>query len=209
VTGVDRVIPDHHLAFEERLFHAVNVDGGRLVDRLALSLSSPWFGAAVGLSLAAALWAWRRERRAQSVLALAVALALSDGLGSQVLRPLLARARPAYALPPGTVRWIAEAADVGSIPSLHASNFFAMAAVASAAWPKLWPLFFGVASAVAWSRVYVGVHWPLDVLCGALWGGICAALALASARALAGRSRSPDEGVRRNAARLPRGRASK
>jgi len=91
----------------------------------------------------------------------------------------------------GSVRWIAGAADVGSLPSLHASNFFAMAVVATAAWPSLWPLFFGVAAAVGWSRVYVGVHWPLDVLGGAVWGGICAASALLVARRVAGPAKRP------------------
>lgn len=183
-----RVTPDHHLAVEERLFRALNVDGGRLADAAAVALSSPWFGAIAGLSLAAALW-WRsRDGRAPRLFALALALALSDGVGSQVVRPLLLRARPVFALPPGSVRFIAPAADVGSVPSLHASNFFAMALVASWFWPSLWPVFYLVAAAVGWSRMYVGVHWPLDVAAGAVWGSFCAAVALGGARAVARRA---------------------
>jgi len=183
------VIPDHHLALEERLFHAVNVDGGRYVDALALVLSSPWFGAAAGFSLAAALLALRPSSRWRWLLALALTLALADGLGSQVLRPLFARGRPVFVLPPGSVRWIAPAADVGSLPSLHASNFFAMALVGTVAWPSLWPIFYAVAAGVAWSRMYVGVHWPLDVIAGAMWGSLCALAAMAVARAVESRLR--------------------
>ncbi len=161
---------DHHLAVEEHLFRAVNVDAGPLVDALARGLSSPAFGASVAILLAAGLLLRRGGERLGWVLALAAALALTDGLGSQVVRPLLPRARPAYALPPDGVRFIAPAANVGSIPSLHAANFFAMAAVGTAGMPGLGGVLYALALAVAWSRMYVGAHWPGDVLLGAAWG---------------------------------------
>ena len=163
---------DHHLAIEERLFRAVNVDAGSWADELARVLSGPVFGGTVAVLLAIALWVHRRDQGWRWVLALGIALALTDALGSQLLRPLLLRARPVYALPPGTVRYLSPAANSGSFPSLHAANFFAMAVVGAAGWPALAPLLFSLATAVAWSRLYVGVHWPGDVLLGALWGSI-------------------------------------
>jgi undecaprenyl-diphosphatase len=163
---------DFHLPVEERIFRAVNVDAGPWVDAVARSLSSPTFGAAVAILLAAGLLLRRRGERWAWVLALAAALALTDGLGSQVIRPLLPRARPAYALPQGSVRFIAPAANVGSVPSLHAANFFAMAAIGSAGLPALGPVLYLLAVAVAWSRLYVGAHWPGDALVGAAWGSL-------------------------------------
>jgi undecaprenyl-diphosphatase len=182
---------DLHLPVEERIFRAVNVDAGPWVDAIARALSSPAFGASVAVLLAAGLLLRRKGERFTWVLALAAALALTDGLGSQVVRPLLPRARPAYALPEGTVRFIAPAANVGSIPSLHAANFFAMAAVGSAGLPAIGPALYLLAVAVAWSRLYVGVHWPGDVLVGAAWGTLWAWACIAVLRrVVAGRLRA-------------------
>jgi undecaprenyl-diphosphatase len=170
------VPPDLHLPLEERLFRAVNVDLGPIADGAARLLSNPVFGGVFALLVAGMILARRRDARWAWVIALAAALALSDGVGSQVVRPLFPRARPAYALPAGSVRFIAPAANVGSIPSLHTANFFAMALVGTAAWPLAGPVLYLVAAGVAWSRMYVGVHWPGDVLGGGLWGTACALL---------------------------------
>ena len=89
-----------------------------------------------------------------------------------------------------TVRFLSPAANVGSIPSLHAANFFAMAAVGSAGLPALAPVLYAVAVGVAWSRMYVGVHWPGDVLAGALWGTLWGWACVAVLRRLVARLRA-------------------
>lgn len=185
-------------AVELRLFLLLNSDGGWLVDRLAVFLSASGFGVAffVAVALLTAVVAQRRAR-VRLTLSLGAAVALTDAVGSQVLRPLFDRARPCYSLPPGTFRWLAPAADVGSLPSLHAANFFAMATMASAADPRLGVATFVVAAGVALSRVYVGVHWPLDVLAGAAWGVGCGLAVRAVAAWLARRcGRAGEEQMR-------------
>ena len=174
---------DHHTALEEAVFRAVNHDAGRLFDAIAVVLSAKWFGILIGTAIVLAIMVdGRRDRRERIGLALAFGLALvvSDLVGAQVLRPLFGRMRPCFALRAGTVRWLAPASDVGSLPSLHAANFFAMAVVAWAARRWLGIAAMVVAVAVAAGRVYVGVHWPTDVLAGAVWGSLCAVAALAS-----------------------------
>jgi len=69
-----------------------------------------------------------------------------------------------------------------SFPSGHATMSFACAAVLSVLAPKAAPAFVALAAAIAYSRLYVGVHWPLDVAAGAALGVLIALLLLGVAR---------------------------
>ena len=60
-----------------------------------------------------------------------------------------------------------------SFPSGHAALLFALAAVFSIRWPKWRWVWFSIAGLVALSRVAIGVHWPSDVVAGALIGLGC------------------------------------
>jgi undecaprenyl-diphosphatase len=57
-----------------------------------------------------------------------------------------------------------------SFPSGHTASSFACAWVLSTVWPRSAPAFFTLASAVGFSRIYVGAHYPGDVLSGAFFG---------------------------------------
>ena len=64
-----------------------------------------------------------------------------------------------------------------SFPAGHAATAFAGAVLLSIVAPRLAPVFLVLASLIAASRVYVGVHYPTDVLAGALLGALVGALA--------------------------------
>ena len=57
-----------------------------------------------------------------------------------------------------------------SFPSTHATNFFSAAPVLAAAVPQVTIAAYALATAVSISRVYVGDHYPSDVLGGAILG---------------------------------------
>jgi undecaprenyl-diphosphatase len=91
----------------------------------------------------------------------------ADGL-SLLLRAWIGRARPpsVYREPQPLV----SVPHTAAFPSGHASTAFACATVIAWASRRLAAPAYVLAAAIAWSRVYVGVHWPLDVLGGALLG---------------------------------------
>jgi undecaprenyl-diphosphatase len=98
-----------------------------------------------------------------TVLAVAIADTTAGGLKSvfDVERP-----SSRYAAPKTLVR----APVDGSFPSGHAATSFAAAMVLTFARPRWAPAFFLLALAIGFSRVYVGVHYPLDVVGGAVLG---------------------------------------
>ena len=101
-------------------------------------------------------------------------LVVSDKLNSEVLKDLFDRARPCHGTGedhavPG-LRLLVNCGSGKSFPSSHAVNNFAVATLFSSFYPKYRYAFFGWATLVAISRSAVGVHYPSDVLGGALVG---------------------------------------
>ncbi|MCK4409769.1 MAG: phosphatase PAP2 family protein [Candidatus Eisenbacteria sp.] len=135
-----------------------------------------WYPVLIGLWLALVIWGGRRGRMA--AMALVIAVALTDQISCSIIKPLVGRVRPCNALSPAQCRLLVGRSSAMSFPSAHAANSFAMATVASWRFSRFAPLFYLVAVAVAYSRVYVGVHYPLDSLAGAVLGALLGRLAI-------------------------------
>jgi len=126
-----------------------------------------------------AIIAWRRARW-YDFATLAVAMLLATILADHILKPLVHRTRPFKAIP--AVAVIGGRPHDPSFPSGHAANAFAAARVLSMTEPRVRALWWTLAVAIAYSRVYLGVHYPLDVLAGAVIGTLCGVAAIGARR---------------------------
>ena len=130
-----------------------------------------------------AVWLWlliRGGRRGRTVAIMLVPLLfLSDKLSSSVIKEIVGRPRPCHemnGLP--IVQSIHLLVDCGagkSFPSSHAVNNFAVATLFSFYYRRWMYAFLGWAFLVALSRPAVGVHYPSDILAGALIGAFVGA----------------------------------
>jgi membrane-associated phospholipid phosphatase len=111
-----------------------------------------------------------------------ITFAFCDFVSASVLKPLVGRLRPCYDTDvASTVRGLIGCGGRFSFPSSHAANHFGLATfwflairhITGKRWFWLWLW----AASVCFAQVYVGKHFPLDVLGGALLGVVVGLLA--------------------------------
>ncbi len=114
------------------------------------------------------VWIW--------MLFAAITILLTDQISSHIFKPLFGRLRPCTDIDfSPQVRLLLDHCSGGfSFTSSHACNHFGIALfiiTTLSAYLKRWKYaFIFWATAICFAQVYVGVHYPLDVLCGAALG---------------------------------------
>ena len=175
----------------------LNMDGGMLLwiqnhlrqewlDPLVKAFTHLGDSGLLWILLCFALLLFPKTRRAGG--AVAAALILSLICTNMLLKPLVQRTRP-WLVVEGLTALVAEH-DMNSFPSGHTSAALAAATACWGTLPSKWRgIILALAVLMGLSRLYVGVHYPSDVLAGALVGAFCGSLGCLAVRQL-GRRKS-------------------
>lgn len=106
-----------------------------------------------------------------------ITIVISDQLSSHIIKPLIERPRPCQMQEMvDSIRVLINCGPGKSFTSSHATNHFALAIFLINLFQRKFkwiaPVFLIWASLVSYAQIYVGVHFPLDVICGAILGSL-------------------------------------
>lgn len=161
------------ILLDTHLFYFLNVSvQNPILDFLMPILTNLDYWRIPIILLAIALLVFGGRRGRIAVLLLILGITLSDQVCNSLLKPLVGRMRPCNVLE--NVHLLVGCSKAFSFPSSHATNIFTGMIIFSFVYPKLKVGLIAAAVLVAYSRVYVGVHYPFDVVAGTALGISCA-----------------------------------
>ncbi|HEV7349571.1 phosphatase PAP2 family protein [Telluribacter sp.] len=167
---------------DQRLFLALNGWHTPWVDRIMDLVTFKFTWIPLYLFLIYSLVRKYQRRSIGMVLTLISAIALADQIASGLFKPFFARLRPCHDPDISSVVHVINGCggQYGFVSS-HAATAFALAVtfqvltsseLKGAGWLYLWAIIY------AFSRIYVGVHYPGDLVVGALVGCLAAAVCI-------------------------------
>jgi undecaprenyl-diphosphatase len=165
------------LELDRALFNIINQGMSNPVTDRLMTLITNGEHWVLAIVLAVSIMLWKdRHRGAYILLGLVVVFALCDQSSAHWLKPLFERPRPCNVI--AQTHLLIHCSGAFAFPSAHAANTMGSAIWLTWYYPHLRWVFFSASFLVSISRIFVGVHYPLDILGGWILGAFNAVIIL-------------------------------
>lgn len=162
------------LALDRQLFSIINgTFHAPVLDAIAVMFSGVGRAGIIWFIIAIVLFIQEEKKDHWFFAPFLFAGGLSYFVSELLLKPLVGRIRPSLDMGASIV---GNQSTDPSFPSGHATIAFAMAVVLSRKEPKWKWIFYSLAVLISLSRIYLGVHYPLDVIAGGIIGLVIGSL---------------------------------
>jgi undecaprenyl-diphosphatase len=164
---------------DQELFIFINSRNSPLWDKVMITASDKYFWIPFyGLLLAFLVYRFRRQSYVL-VPAIALTIGAADSISSAIFKPWVARLRPCHdASLAQVINLVNGCGGSYGFMSSHAANSFGLAVLMTVILERkynwLKGLLFAWAGVVSYSRIYLGAHFPGDIVAGALLGSLSA-----------------------------------